>query len=72
MGNIAWLAIPECVEKTTSAIDKQENTIGVFNDLKKDTVAHKILVSKLYCYGIRGLALDCINSNYIMYATQKT
>ena len=54
------LALTEFVEKVTSAIDKQENTIGVFIDLKKafDTVDHKILVSKLQCYRIRGLALD--------------
>ena len=50
------------VEKVTSAIDKQESTIGIFIDLKKafDTVDHKILLSKLQCYGIRGLALDWI------------
>ena len=58
------LALTEFVEKVTSAIDKQESTIGVFIDLKKafDTVDHKILLSKLQCYGIRGLALDWIKS----------
>ena len=58
------LALTEFVEKVTSAIDKQESTIGVFIDLKKafDTVDHKILLSKLQCYGIRGLALDWITS----------
>ena len=56
------LALTEFVEKVTSAIDKQESTIGVFIDLTKafDTVDHKILLSKLQCYGIRGLALDWI------------
>ena len=50
--------------KVTSAIDKQESTIGVFIDLKKafDTVDHKILLSKLQCYGIRSLALNWIKS----------
>ena len=58
------LALTEFVEKVTSAIHKQESTIGVFIDLKKafDTVDHKILLSKLQCYGIRGLALDWIKS----------
>ena len=58
------LALTEFVEKVTSAIDKQESSIGVFIDLKKafDTVDHKILLSKLQCYGIRGLALDWIKS----------
>ena len=56
------LVLTEFVEKVTSAIDKQESTIGVFIDLKKavDTVDHKILLCKLQCYGIRGLALDWI------------
>ena len=58
------LALTEFVKKVSSAIDKQEGTIGVFIDLKKafDTVNHKILLSKLQCYGIRGLALDWIKS----------
>jgi len=58
------LALTEFVEKVTSAIDKQESTIGVFIDLKKafDTIDHKILLSKLQCYGIRGLAPDWIKS----------
>ena len=58
------LALTEFVEKVTSATDKQESTIGVFIDLKKafHTVDHKILLSKLQCYGIRGLAQDWIKS----------
>ena len=58
------LALTEFVEKVTSAIHKQESTIGVFIDLKKafHTVDHKILLSTLQCYGIRGLALDWITN----------
>ena len=57
-------ALTEFVEKETSAIDKQECTIGVFIDLKKafDTVDLKILLRKLQCYGIRDLAVDWIKS----------
>lgn len=58
------LALTEFVEKITSAMDKCQSTIGVFIDLKKafDTVDHNILLSKLQCYGIRGLALAWIKS----------
>ena len=62
--NSTSLALTEFVEKVTSAMDKSQSTIGVFIDLKKafDTVDHNILLSKLQCYGIRGLALEWIKS----------
>ena len=58
------LALTEFVEKVTSAIDKSQTTIGVFIDLKIafDTVDHNILLSKLQCYGVRGLALEWTKS----------
>ena len=60
------LALTEFVEKVTSAMDKFQTTIGVFIDLKKafNTVDHNILLSKLQCYGIRGLPLEWINIIY--------
>ena len=60
------LALTEFVEKVTSAMDKSQTTIGVFIDLKKafDTVDHNILISKLQCYGVRGLALEWIRSYF--------
>ena len=52
------------MEKVTSAMDKSQTTIGVSIDLKKafDTVDHNILLNKLQCYGVRGLALEWIKS----------
>ena len=43
------------------AIDNNEFTIGIFQDLFKafDTVNHNILFHKLDCYGKRGLCNDC-------------
>ena len=58
------LALTEFVEKVTSAMDKSQSTIGAFIDLRKafDTVDHNILLCKLQCYGVRGLALEWIKS----------
>ena len=48
-------------EKIKMAIDNNEFTIGIFQDLFKafDTVNHNILFHKLDCYGKRGLCNDC-------------
>ena len=59
------LALTEFIEEITYAMDTSQTTIGVFIDLNKtfDTVDHNILLSKLQCNGIRGLALEWIKSN---------
>jgi len=43
------------VEEITTAID--EKKVGVFIDLKKALLDHKILLSKLSLNGMRGMAL---------------
>jgi hypothetical protein len=49
-------AIHDTVNKIYKNMDNKEITCGIFIDLKKafDTADHKILLSKLYYYGIRG------------------
>ena len=48
-------------EKIKMAIENNEFTIGIFQDLFKafDTVNHNILLQKLDFYGIRGLCNHC-------------
>jgi len=64
-------AILEVTDKLKEAIDKKKISCGVFLDLSKafDTVNHKILLSKLYAYGIRGLPL-CWFESYLKHRTQ--
>ena len=49
-------AIIALVEKISNALDKGKVVVGCFLDPKKgfDTVNHRILISKLRKYGIRG------------------
>ena len=58
------MALLELIEEMTSAVDNKKCTIGVFIDLKKafDTIDHKLLLTKLEHYGIRGVAYDWIKS----------
>ena len=58
------LAIIQLVEQVSSSVDNKELSLGIFLDLSKafDTVNHRILLTQLEHYGIRGLALKWITS----------
>jgi hypothetical protein len=51
------LALIQIVDKLMQTLSKNESAIGVFLDFSKafDTIDHKILLSKLDKYGIRGI-----------------
>ena len=61
-------ALTELVCHITNAI---ENKLSVFLDLTNtfETIDHKMLLHKLECYGVRGLALHWFKS-YITYRKQ--
>ena len=50
------MALLEFVNNATLAFEEKNIAIGLFLDLSKafDTINHKILISKMYHYGIRG------------------
>ena len=56
-GKSTTTALIEAVEKITEALDRQEVTEIICCDLSKafDTVDHKVLLDKLYYYGVRGI-----------------
>ena len=57
-------ALITITEKIQNALDNNQYACGVFLDFQKafDTVNHKILLSKLECYGIRSIPHDLIKS----------
>ena len=57
-------AIIETIEGITNALDDKLYAVGLFIDIKKafDTVDHHILMKKMERMGVRGRAMDWINS----------
>ena len=66
-----YLALIILMDKITKSLENGDYVIGVFLDFSKafDNVDHKILLSKLCYYGIRGSALDWFVS-YLMNRKQ--
>ena len=68
-------ALITLVDKVTKSLDRGNIAISLFIDLKKafDTVHHRILLHKLYAYGIRGILLKWFESylfdrpQYVIY-----
>ena len=58
------MALLESVEEITNSMDKKQQSIGIFLDLKKafDTINHDILIKKLERYGIRGIVGNWVRS----------
>ena len=58
------LSVINLVNSLIKSIDEGKHTLGIFVDFKKafDTINHKILLSKLSFYGIRGKALQWFSS----------
>ena len=57
-------ALINITEKIRNGLDNSEYVCGVFLDFQKafDTVNHKILLSKLQYYGIRGVTLNLLQT----------
>ena len=67
------MALLELIDNLSKSIDDRKLTLGVFIDLAKafDTVDHRVLLSKLQHYGIRGIALSWFQ-NYLTNRKQYT
>ena len=79
-GHSSHHALITLVNKITQLLDSGDMVIGIFLDLKKAfvTVNHKILVKKLYSYGIRGQLINWFKSylenrsQYVIYNEKRS
>ena len=57
-------AILQLIDQVNNSLERNQFTLGIFIDLSKDfdTVDHKILISKLKNYGVRGNNLKWFES----------
>ena len=58
------MAMIDLVDKISSNIDHKNHNIGIFLDISAafDTIDHNILLKKLQCYRIRGIACEWLKS----------
>ena len=56
----AYMSLMNMINDITNELENNNYSLGVFIDLSKafDTIDHKIVIKKNYCYGIRGIVLD--------------
>ena len=67
-----FMALITLLENLRNALDRGNCAIGIFLDFQKafNTVNHRILLGKLNCYGIRGIAFDWFSSYLKVAITQ--
>ena len=62
-----YMALLQLLGKVTNELDNNHYSIRVFLNLSKafDTINHGILIDKLQCYGIRGVATNWIHNYHL-------
>ena len=56
------MALIILIENPINALYSEKCAVGIFLDFQKafDTLDHCILLDKLFCYSVRGIALNCL------------
>ena len=56
-------AVQTAINSVVTSLNRSHHSMGIFIDFSKafDTIQHKILLDKLYNYGIRGISHELIN-----------
>jgi len=59
-----YMALVKLIDKISQELDDKYYSVGIFLDLSKafDTIDHSIVLDKLYCYGVRGIAYEWLKS----------